>query len=382
MNIRDADFAIASTFAEAPLLSGQHNLPAWERYETAMRGIFERQWYTNQGPLAREFEERLQTFLGVQHAVVVTNATIGLLMACEALQLSGKRILLPALRNMAVDHAVAWCGIQPVLSDVDATTGHIALPSATPPVDGILAANLWGGGCDRANLAAWAAERDLPLLFDSMHGFGCEAAPGRRLGALGNVEVFAFDDAQMLNAGGGACVTTDDDLLAARLRNIRSSYGAGHPVPVVKTSNGRLSEAQAALGLLGIEDFDANRARNAALFKAYQAGLSNVRGVRVIEPVGVTGSNYQSLVCAVDAEVHGWTRDALVGTLQTYHIHAHSLPVSPIAVPVDMPVAAHIAASWMMLPLGAHVSEADVQAVCALIRTTVDAPPHMDGDPQ
>ena len=52
---------------------------------------------------------------------------------------------------------------------------------------------------------------------------------------------------------GSACILTSDDQLAARLRNIRSSYGAGPPVAVVRTANGRLSEAQAAMALLSLQ---------------------------------------------------------------------------------------------------------------------------------
>jgi hypothetical protein len=89
---RSLDLAILggpATF-EKPLPVGQLYFPAWEAYEAKFRDIFARQYYTNQGPLAHEFERRLEAFFGVRHAICVTNATIGLIMAAEALGLRGK----------------------------------------------------------------------------------------------------------------------------------------------------------------------------------------------------------------------------------------------------------------------------------------------------
>src|SRR5580700_1076131 len=63
---------------EAPLPVGQLYFPSWERYEAAMKAIFERQYYTNHGPNAQELERRLADYLGVRHAIYVSNATVGL----------------------------------------------------------------------------------------------------------------------------------------------------------------------------------------------------------------------------------------------------------------------------------------------------------------
>ncbi len=59
---------------------GQLYFPNWSKYENAMKGVFERQYYTNHGPLAQKLEANLAEFLDVNHVVCVTNATIGLIM--------------------------------------------------------------------------------------------------------------------------------------------------------------------------------------------------------------------------------------------------------------------------------------------------------------
>ena len=89
------DFALLGgpSLFEQPVHVGQLRFPSWERYEAAMRGIFERQYYTNHGALAQQFEARLAEFLQVKHAIAVTNATLGLIMAVKALGLTGKVIV-------------------------------------------------------------------------------------------------------------------------------------------------------------------------------------------------------------------------------------------------------------------------------------------------
>ena len=92
---------------EKPVPVGQLYFPEWEKYEAAMRGIFQRQYYTNQGPLAQELEQRLQERLQVRHVICVVNATIGLMMAADALGLRGK-VIVPAYTFIATAQSLSW----------------------------------------------------------------------------------------------------------------------------------------------------------------------------------------------------------------------------------------------------------------------------------
>ena len=363
----DTSRAMPPAFA-APLRIGQHNMPSWDRFEAAMRDIFERRYYTNQGPLTRAFEERLQARLDVRHAVCVTNVTIGLMMASEALGMASP-VLVPRVCTSALTHALKWCGVSTLSVEADVASGQLDVGICAKRigrgdrVGAIVGANMWGDACDVAALASLARAHDVPLMFDSSEGFGITVA-GRRAGHGGALEVFSFDAADVVNAGGGACVATDDDELAARLRNIRSSYGAGRPVSVVKTSNGRMSEAQAALGLLSLDDFEANREHNRACFEAYRAGLRGTTGARVVEPSGVEVSNHQTVVCALDEDAASLSRDALIAALATRNIEACG-----------------IAASWLRLPVGAHVDVAAVGRVCEAIGAALAAGATHEGVP-
>lgn len=365
---------------EKQLPVGQLYFPAWERYEAAFRDIFERQYYTNQGPLTVELENRLQDFLGVRHVICVSNATIGLMMAAEAMQLRGK-VILPAFTFVASAQSLSWTGIEPVFCDADPVTGQIALEQIEALIDddvtAIMGVNLWGGACDPVALEALAHKHGIQLYFDSAHAFGCVVGE-RKIGNFGQLEVFSFHATKILSASEGGCVCTNDDTLAARLRNIRSSYGAGHAVPVIKTSNGRMSEAQAAIALMSLEDFPCNQQNNLAQFQAYTEGLRDIPGITVTPPSGVSFSNYQYLVCSVDAASFGLSRDQLVALLKAENVLArrYFYPGIHRCIPYAeqfpayqerLPQTDELCASSMQLPIGALLTLDDIARICQLL---------------
>ncbi|MCU1492388.1 MAG: Pyridoxal phosphate-dependent enzyme apparently involved in regulation of cell wall biosis [Acidimicrobiaceae bacterium] len=376
------DFALlggAPRFEE-PIPVGQLYFPAWERYEAAMRAIFDRGWYTNHGPLAQELEDRLSQFYGVKHVVTVTNATIGLLMTAKALGLRGK-VVVPSFSFVASAQALTWAGLEVVFCDVDPHTHQVTPEHVGAVLDedvtGILGVNLWGGCCDPAAMERFALQEDLTLFFDSAHGSGVTVA-GRPLGGFGSAEVFSFHATKALSATEGGCVCTNDDALAARLRNIRSSYGAGRPVEVPVTSNGRFSEAQAAIALMSLEDFPSNRSNNEHLFRTYEEGLAGTPGVRVIAPAGVDQSNYQYVVVEVDEDEFGLHRDELLRVLHGENVVARRYfhPGIHRTTPYCddqggasrvLPHTDRLSARLLQLPIGALVMPGATAAIAELI---------------
>ena len=372
-------FGAAPALAQ-PLPVGQLYFPGWDRYEAAMRDIFEREYYTNHGPLAQQLEVRLAARMKVRHVVCVTNATIGLIMACEALGLTGK-VILPAFTFIATPQALSWTGLTPVFCDVDPATHQITAERIEPLIDAdvsaILAVNLWGDVCPAAPLRALADRHGIRLFFDSAHSMGCEVS-GVPVGNFGDVEVFSFHATKVFSTAEGGCLCTNDDALAARLRSIRSSYGAGAPVDVVKTSNGRMSEAQAAIGLMNLDDFDATLANNRWLFERYRDGLAAIPGVCLYEPRHVSATNHQYVVCEIDEAGYGLSRDLLLGLLKAENIVARRYfhPGAHRSIPYvdDLPQYVHalpetdrLSARLIQLPSGALVTAAHVATICERI---------------
>lgn len=370
------DFALfgAPPAFDKPIPTGQLYFPSAQRYEAAFRGIFERQYYTEYGPLNRQLEQNLQQFLGVKHAICVTNETVALMMVANAMGLTGK-VILPAFNHIAAAQSLSWAGLEPVFCDIDPVTHQVDIDHVSKLIDqdvsAILGVNLWGGACDVKALEQLARERKVQLYFDSTQAFGCKV-DGVRIGNFGRAEVFSFHQSNILNATEGGCICTNDDALAAKLRVMRSSAGAGNvPAQVIKTVNGRMSEAQCAIALMSLEDFSANQQNNERLYRCYEANLASIAGLHFIKPSGVSHSNYQCVVCQVDEQEFGMSHDALIALLQAENIGAqrcfypnshHGIPSSQ-----DLPNTDSLSASCIQLPIGALVTAQSVERVCNIL---------------
>ena len=364
---------------DRPVPTGQRYFPAWKQYEDLFRGIFERQYYTNHGPLAQELEQRLAERLNVRHAMCVTNEFIGLALAGQALGVHGN-VVVPAHSFIATPQSLDWTDASPLFCDVAPATGMMTAELVAPlisreQVSAILAVNPWGDACDVQGLQALADRHGIPLYLDSAHGFGCAIA-GRPIGSFGAVEVISFHSDNILGTCEGGVICTQSDDVAARIRNMRSNYGMGPPVPVIKTGNGRMSEAQAALGLFNLDHYPEYRQRNELLFELVRDGLKGIPGLELRVPSGVSESNHQNLICLVDESAFGLRRDELRRVLRAENILAgrgfdppshRSYPVSRARRADSLPHAENYWARTIELPMNHAVVESDVAKLIELL---------------
>lgn len=382
MTNREKNFAVlgAKPRFDKPIPIGQLYFPSWERYESSIRKIFERQYYINNGPLLTELEDKLQHFLGVKHAICVSNATFGLMMAADAMNLTGK-VIVPSFTFIASAQSLSWAGIEPVFCDVDLTTHQVAVDKIDLLIDdqvtGIMGVHLWGGACDPVALEQYAKAKDLKLYFDSAHAFGC-AVGNTKIANFGSLEVFSFHATKILSATEGGCICTNDDDLAVRLRSIRPSYGDTKPANITKVANARMSEAQAAIALLSLEDFPQNQLNNETLFRRYEKRVGHIPGVKLVKPAGVTFSNYQYVVCEIEENIFGLSRDSLITVLKAENVNArrYFFPGTHRSIGYrdslskfanSLPATDYLCSSCLQLPIGAMVNGDAVDAICEII---------------
>lgn len=360
-----------------PLPVGQLYFPAWDAYERTFRELFARQYYTNQGPLADRLEALLAERMKVKHVICVTNATVGLSMVADALGIEGC-VAMPSFTFVASAQAMVWSKLRPAFCDIDPQTHHMNLEQLdrllAQGACAVMAVNLWGDTYDMPALEEVVRRHDVPLFFDSAHGFGC-SFKGKPLGGFGKAEVFSFHATKVMGTGEGGCITTNDDDLAERLRNIRSSYGVRAPVKVCRTANGRMSEAQAAIGLLNLENIDDIIERNRRLHQCYRDGLQSLPGLTVRVPTHADKSNWQYLILDVSPDEFGLSRDQLHAVLQKEGVIArryfnpgtHRCPPFDHISPTQLRETDLLCNRVLQLPLGAKTDEAIVGRIVELI---------------
>ncbi len=363
---------------------GRPNIGNRERLSERIDDLLNRRWLTNNGQYVQEFERRVADRLGARHVIAICNGTVALQIAIRELELSGE-VIVPSFTFPATVHALQWLGVTPVFCDVDPRSHTLDYRRVealiTPRTTGLLPVHLWGGACDVDELSAIASRRNLKLLFDAAHGFGC-AYKGRMIGNFGNAEVLSFHATKVLNTFEGGAIVTNDDDLATRLRLVRNvGFRALDDVAMLGT-NGKMTEVAAAMGLTGLESVDEFIAVNREHYCQYRQELEPLTGVKVMSFGADERSNYHYVVLEIEESRAGLSRDDLMHVLHLENIRArryffpgcHRIApyrnLYPDAGSV-LPETDRLTRSVLCLPTGTSLDSNDVGAICRIIRLAV-----------
>ena len=369
---------------------GRPNVGDREVFDRLVDGIFERRWFTNNGQLVHEFESRLSDYLGVRHCIAVCNATVGLQIACAALELKGE-VIVPAFTFVATAHALQWERVRPVFADIDPYTHNIdpetIEPLITDETSAIMAVHVWGRPCDTDAIEVIAERNALDVVYDAAHAFGCRHR-GRMIGNFGRCEVFSFHATKFFNTFEGGAITTNDDGLAKKIRLMTNFGFAGLDNVIHLGTNGKMPEISAAMGLSCFEKLDEILAANQTNYETYRACLDRIPGVHMISYDQLAATNWQYIIVEVDEAECGLTRDALMSVLHLKNVRArrYFYPGCHRMEPYrtlyseqlnQLPMTDLLCGRVLCLPTGTSLTPADVEIVCEIIRSAVDAAPKL-----
>lgn len=374
----------ASSFFSENLYVGRPNIGNRERLLARINDMLDRRWLTNNGPFVMELEQKLAVFLGVRNCIAMCNATVALEITARALGLHGE-VIIPSFTFVATAHSLQWQEITPIFCDVDPFT-HNVDPSKienliTSRTTGILGVHVWGRACDVDALSAISQKHHLKLMFDAAHAFAC-SHKGRMIGGFGDAEVFSFHATKFFNSFEGGAVTTNDDVLAQKIREMRNFGFAGLDTVISVGTNGKMSEVSAAMALTSLESLDEFIGVNKSNYMAFQNGLAGIPGIRMIEYDPVEKNNFQYIVIEVDENKTGINRDLLVKILHAENIFvrryfypgSHQMEPYKTLYPqiVSLQETEKLVLKVIQLPTGTAVSEEDVADICDLIRFVID----------
>lgn len=370
-------------FAE-PCAVGCPNTVDREAFFARVEEILNRNWLTNNGPCVRELEARLAETLDVPECILVANGTVGLELAIKALELTGE-VIVPAMTFVAAAHALQWCGVTPVFAEVDPATHSLDVDDVrrkiTERTSGILGVHLWSRPCNIEGLQRVADEFSLSLLFDAAHAFGA-TSNGRRIGRFGDAEVFSFHATKFFSTLEGGAITTRNRALAERLRRMRNFGFSGLDCIAELGTNGKMNEVSAAYGLAMLPDVPELIARNRRVYRRYRENLRRVPHTCFVDVDEEQETNCQYVVVEVDDDVVD--RDLVVEMLRQDNILArryfmpgcHRVPpyTDEAGNPrTELPVTDALLRRVVCLPAGAQRTEADVDAICDVLRLAVEA---------
>jgi len=306
-----------------PLHVGKPNVGNRETFLRLTNEIFDRGWFTNNGQLVQEFEQRVADYLGVKNCVAMCNGTVALEIAIRAIDLKGE-VIIPSYTFIATAHALHWQGITPVFADIDPQTHNLDPVSVrsmiTPRTTGIIGVHLWGRGAPHDALQAIADEYDLKLMYDAAHAFGC-SCNGKMIGNFGECEVLSFHATKFFNTFEGGAIVTNNDMIADKVRLMRNFGFADTDSVIYPGTNGKMIEVCAAMGLTNLDYIDTVIAANRHNYHAYCDALSDLPGLSVLAYDEAERNNYQYVVLEVGKECPV-NRDTIVAALHAENILA------------------------------------------------------------
>ena len=360
----------------------QPDLPPLEEFIPSLRDIWDHKNLTNGGPYHARLEQALCAYLDVQHLSLFTNGTLALVTALQALRVTGEVITTP-YSFVATAHSLLWNGIKPVFVDIDPQTLNLdpkqVEAAITPQTTAILPVHVYGQPCDVQAIQRIADLYNLRVIYDGAHAFGvCLGEERQSVTRHGDISMLSFHATKVFNTFEGGALVCQDAKTKRRIDHLKN-FGFVDEVTVVAPGiNGKMSEFNAALGLLQLRRVDGAIARRRALADGYRRGLAGVAGIRVLLDSQASVTNYGYFPILVGPG-YALDRDALYWRLRDSGIHARryfyplisDFPMyrgMPSAQPSNLPVATDAARRVLCLPIYPALHEDDQMRVIDLIR--------------
>jgi len=349
-------------------------LPPQAEYLTYLKGIWEREWLTNNGPLVNELELKLKEHLNVEHLLFLSNGTIALQIAIHALELKGEIITTP-FSYVATTSSIVWEHCTPIMADICPYTYNIDPAkiehAITSKTTAILATHVFGNPCDVEAIENLAKKYNLRVIYDGAHAFGTKFK-GRSLLEYGDITTCSFHATKLFHTvEGGAVITPRADLLKrmAMLRNFGHTSATEFGDIGI---NGKNSEMHAAMGLCNLKYIRNILQTRKKLSKRYAAQLE---GCPVSFQKIFSDTEYNHAYCPVlfDSEA---ILLKVVEALNINNIYPRryffpSLSNLPYVVGQKSPIAEDISRRILCLPLFHTLSEEELDMICRLIKRAI-----------
>ena len=226
-------------------------LPPMEEYQQLLKGVWEREWLTNNGSLVQELEAKLKEYLTIENLLYTNNGTIALQIAIKALGLKGEIITTP-FSYVATTGSIVWEGCMPVFVDIDAQTFNIDFAkieaAITPQTSAILTTHCFGNACNIDAIESIAKKHGLKVIYDAAHCFGT-TYKGKSIFAYGDVSTTSFHATKLFHSIEGGAVFTPSVEVHNRMKYMRNFGHDGFEKFNGVGINGKNSEFHAAMGL-------------------------------------------------------------------------------------------------------------------------------------
>lgn len=346
-----------------PIYVTQPTLPPLEEFVSYLQKIWDNKILTNNGPFHQQLEQALSDYLGVKQIALFTNGTLALVTALQALRITGEVITTP-YSFVATAHSLLWNGIKPVFVDINPITLNLEPDNIeaaiTPHTTAIMPVHCYGHSCDVDRIQKIADTYGLKVIYDAAHAFGVQYH-GDSLLNHGDLSVLSFHATKVFNTFEGGAIVCHDAKIKQRIDHLKN-FGFVDEVTVVAPGiNGKMSEINAAFGLLQLKGIDEALQKRKGIDMHYRERLAGITGIHCLSDAWEQVANYSYFPILVQSE-YPLSRDALYQKLKDNGIYARryfyplisDFPMYrglPSATQANLPIASKVAREVICLPI-------------------------------
>ncbi|MDX7998862.1 DegT/DnrJ/EryC1/StrS family aminotransferase [Xenorhabdus sp. Reich] len=295
----------------------QPYLPPIEEFIPYLEKIWENKWLTNNGPFHQELEKELCDYLGVKHISLFTNATVALVTALQALRISGEVITTP-YSFVATAHSIIWNNLTPVFVDIDPKTFNLdpkrIEQAITPKTTAIMPVHCYGNPCDVEAIQKIADIYGLKIIYDAAHAFSIDYK-GESLLNHGDLSILSFHATKVFNTFEGGAIICPDAKTKQRIDYLKN-FGFADEVTVTAPGiNGKMSEINAAFGLLQLKYVQEAIRKRQKVDAYYRKELKKIKGITIPELSEYSTRNFSYFPILIEKD-YPLSRDELYSKLK------------------------------------------------------------------
>jgi dTDP-4-amino-4,6-dideoxygalactose transaminase len=355
----------------------------------AVTAAIESGWVA-QGPRVAEFEAKFAAAVGADHAVATSSCTTALHLALIVAGIGpASDVVVPSFSFIATTNAVTYVGADPVFADVDATTGNLTRDTVaavlTPLTRAVILVHQAGIPADASDIRALCEPRGIVVIEDAACAAGSQLS-GRQIAGSAAVAAWSFHPRKLITTGEGGMLTTANPEWAARARLLREhgmsvsaadrhlSTFAPAEEYVEVGFNYRMTDLQAAVGLVQLSRLPAIVRRRREIAARYQLALADVAGIRTVVDPPRACANFQSFWIEVRPP-YPLDREALLGRLAEHGVSArrgimaaHRQPAYKGHPTAPLPATDRLTDNTLILPVYHQMTDDDQQRVIDAVR--------------
>lgn len=346
-----------------------------------------------QGPKVREFEEAFALSQRAGHAVAVSSCTTALHLALVVAGIGpADDVVIPSFSFIATANAATYVGARPVFADVDPLTGNVTattiLAALTPTTRAVIVVDQGGVPVNLSEIRALCDPLDIVVIEDAACGAG-STYRDRPVGAGAEIAAWSFHPRKIVTTGEGGMITTSRADWADRARRLREhsmtvSAADRHGAVLAPAEeyteigfNFRMTDVQAAIGIVQLRRLPEVVARRRELAATYSKHIEEIDGLRAVADPPWGTCNFQSFWVEVDEECR-LDRDGLLAHLAEQDISARRGIMASHRQPAyagrdtgsaRLDVTERLSDRTLILPLFHQLSESEQSRVIEALRT-------------